>query len=64
MTDELVYKTERRLTDIENKLTFTKGEEGQTTQESGITDTLYIKQKKNDDLLHGTGSYVQYYVIT
>ena len=31
MTDELVYKTETRLTDIENKLTFTKGEEGQTT---------------------------------
>ena len=44
----------------------TKGEVGKNTFGFGINiyTLLYIKQTDNKDLLHSTGKYTQYFVIT
>ena len=58
--------TKQRLTDIENKLMIIKGERGEGINlKFGINmyTLLYIKQINNKDLLHSTGSYIQYLVI-
>ena len=59
--------TKHRPTDIENKLTVTKGEreQGRTNQEHEIirNELLFMKQKSNKDLLDSTGNFTQYLVI-
>ena len=63
-TNELIYKTETDLTDIENKLMVTKREAwggGGINQDLGIKihTLLYIRK----DLLYSTGNYIQYSMI-
>ena len=56
-----------RLTNIENKLTVTKGYRGGGINwEIGmdIYTLLYIKEVNNKDLLYSTGNYTQYLVVT
>ena len=62
-TNKLIYKTESRFTDIENKLMVTKekggGEGG--IRSLGLRDThYYIKNKQQGP----TGKYIQYLVMT
>ena len=53
--------------DIENKLIFTKGkmEEGEgQTRGLGLTIAIYIIAKQQGYILHSTGNYTHYLVIT
>ena len=56
-----------RLTDIENKLSVTKGKKGGggINQEFQMSryKLLYIKKINDKDLLYSTGNYIQYLVI-
>ena len=64
-TNELIYKAEIRVPDIENKLKVTGVREGQINWETGIDiyTLMFIKQVTNKDLLYSTGNSIHYSVV-
>ena len=64
-TNELIYKAEIRVPDIENKLKVTGVREGQINWETGIDiyTLMFIKQVTNKDLLYSTGNSIYYSVV-
>ena len=67
-TNELIYKTRKRLTDLKHKLTVARGKGGgeRTVREFGMDmcTLLYFKWITNKDLLYSTGNSAQCYVVT
>ena len=65
-TNELIYKTEIDSQTQKTSLWLLRGKVEGINQEFGVKiyTVLYIKQINNKDLLHSTGNYIQYLVIT
>ena len=65
-TNELIYKTRKRLTDLKHKLTVARGKGGgeRTVREFGMDmcTLLYFKWITNKDLLYSTGNSAQCYM--
>ena len=65
-TDELIYKTRKRLADLKHELTVARGKGGgeRTVLEFGVDmcTLLYFKWITNKDLLYSTGNSAQCYV--
>ena len=66
-TDELIYKTRKRVADLKHELTVARGKGGgeRIVQEFGMDmyTLLYFKWITNKDLLYSTGNSAQCYVV-
>jgi len=63
-TNECVHKTEKNLTDTENKLMVIKGEMWWRRKSEAWGEHIHTTVYKTDNLLHSTWNSTQYSVIT